>query len=182
MIAATTMAGEKVRPLRGAAIGRGTTMTGCCLLDLAALAAPLEQDVVRIEAEVQRVVAQEALGVDRPGQLLVVAPLEGGQVACPDLRVALGAVQIHALALAGREQPLGQVGTVVGRGAAHRLAAVDADRTLHLVSRGHSSSPSSPAPAGDGLSRRSTARAFDPSKAPIYPRASSWSIIRAARA
>ena len=32
MIAATMTAGEKIRPLRGALIGRGTTMTGAVSL------------------------------------------------------------------------------------------------------------------------------------------------------
>ena len=71
---------------------------------LAALAPPLAEDVVGVEAEVERVVAQEALRVDGARQLAVVAALERGEVAGPDLRVALGAVQVDALALARRER------------------------------------------------------------------------------
>ena len=75
---------------------------------VAALAAPLEEDLVGVEPEVEGVVAQEALRVDRPGELAVVAALERAEVARPDLRVALGAVQVDALGLAGGQQPLGQ--------------------------------------------------------------------------
>ena len=179
------MLGEKVSPWRGAVIGRGTAMTGCRVASLAALAAPLVEDLLGIEPEVERVVAQEALRVDGAGQLLVIAALEGAQVAGPDLRVALGPVQVHALALAGGVQALGQAGRRVGRQAAPGFGAIGADRPLQLLPRRHSSSPSSPSsapPDGAASSRRRTCRAFEPSNAPMYPRASSWSIIRAARA
>ena len=121
--AATTMLGEKVRPWRGAAIGLRDDDGRRRLLAVAALAPPLEQDVVGVEAEIQRVVAQEALGVDRAGQLPVVAALERAEVARPDLRVALGAVQVDALALAGGVQALGQARSWVG--AALRSASDD---------------------------------------------------------
>ena len=105
--AATTIAGENVRPWRGAVERpRHDDRRRRLDLPLAALAPPLEEDLVRVEAEVQRVVAQEALGVDRARQLAVLAALEGAQVARPDLRVALGAVEVDALALAGGEQAL----------------------------------------------------------------------------
>ena len=82
--------------------------TACGSLRIAPLASPLEQDVIRVEAQVQRVVAQEALGVDVAGQLPVVTTLEGGEVASPDLGVPLGPVQVDALALARRQQSLRQ--------------------------------------------------------------------------
>ena len=120
--AKTTRLGEKVRPWRGAAIGRGTARTGVDLLAVAALAAPLVQDLVRIEAEIERVVAQEALRVDGARQLAVVAALEGAEIAGPDLRVALGAVQVDALALARVVEPLRQARRGLGRDAAAGLA------------------------------------------------------------
>ena len=96
--AATTMPGEKVMPLRGAAMRARDDDRRRLLLAVAALAAPLGEDLVRVEPEVERVVAQEALGVDRARQVLVVAALEGAEVARPDLRVALGPVEVDALA------------------------------------------------------------------------------------
>ena len=89
---------------------RGTTMAGGASFALPRSRAPLEQDLVRVEAEVQRVVAQEALGVDGARQLLLVAALEGAEVAGPDLGVAFGAVEVHALALARGVQALRQAG------------------------------------------------------------------------
>ncbi len=85
-------------------------------LGLAALAPPLLEDLVGVEAEVERVVAQEALRVDRAGELLPVAALHRVEVARPDLRVALGAVQVDALALARLVEALRQArGGVWGR-------------------------------------------------------------------
>ena len=106
--------GEKVSPRRGAAIGRGTAMTACGSWGVAALAPPLEQDLVGVEPEVERVVAQEALGVDGAGELAIVAALERGEVAGADLRVPLRAVQVDALALASGEEALGEAGCGVG--------------------------------------------------------------------
>ena len=77
-------------------------------LGIAALVPPLEQDVFRVETEIERVVAQEPLRVDRPGQLLVVAALECAEIAGTDLGVALGAIEVDALALAGRVEPFGK--------------------------------------------------------------------------
>ncbi len=94
------MLGEKVRPWRGRRDRLRHDDGRRRLLDVAALAPPLEQDLVGVEPEIERVVAQEALRVDRAGELLVVAALQRAQVACPDLRVALGAIEIDALALA----------------------------------------------------------------------------------
>ena len=122
--------GENVRPRRGAASGRGTAMTGAGGPHVAALAAPLAEDLLGLEAEVQRVVAQEALRVDGARQLAVVAALEGGQVAGPDLRVALGAVEVDALALAGGVQPLGQ-----------RRDGLDATATTARAARGSTRRP-----------------------------------------
>ena len=62
--------------LAGRAIGRGTAIAGVRLARVAALAPPLLEDLVGIEPEVQRVVAQEALRVDGARELLVVAALE----------------------------------------------------------------------------------------------------------
>ena len=42
---------------------------------LSALTPPPLEDLVRVQAEVERVVAQEALGVDRPGQVPPLAVL-----------------------------------------------------------------------------------------------------------
>ena len=147
---------------------------------VAPLAPPLADHVLGIEPEVERVVAQEALGVDGARQLRVVAVLERGEVAGPDLRVALGAVEVDALALARGDEALGQA----------------RDRPPWRSARSASRPPRRPpharlvpsclvlvAAVGPGpSSRRRTTRAFDPSNAPMYPRASSWSMIRAARA
>ncbi len=111
------------------------------LARVATLAAPLEEDLVRVQAEVQRVVAQEALGVDRPRQLTVVAAFQGGQVAGPDLRVALGAVEVDALALAGREQALRQARGRVRRQAARRVRSFRPDRSPDLIPRRHRPNP-----------------------------------------
>ncbi len=106
------------------------------LARVASLSAPLEQYLIGVEAEIERVVAQEALRVDRAGQLAVIAPLEGGQVACPDLGVALGAVQVHALPLASGEEAFGQAGCdVTGRHA--RLAFRTGRRSPDLIPRRH---------------------------------------------
>ena len=169
------MPGEKVRPWRGAAIGRGTAMTGAGSAAVAALAPPLAQDLVRVEPEVERVVAQEALGVDRAGQLLVVAALEGAQVARPDLGVALGAVQVDALALARGVQALGQAsGRARRRRHASGVRPVDPDRPLELLVASSSVVPVESvvrAAGGRRSSRRSTGRAFEPSNGPdVAPR------------
>ena len=53
---------------------------------------PVEVDeVLGIKAQVEPVVAQESLRVDRPRQVAVLAGLEGLHVSGPDLRVALDA-------------------------------------------------------------------------------------------
>ena len=141
------------------------------LLAVAALTTPLDQDLVRVEPEVERVVAQEALGVDRARQLLVVAALEGAQVARPDLGVALGPVEVDALALACGVQPFRQARRRLGGDAPAGVRPVDPHRSLELLPCRHPSSPSRPSsgvPAElDVSSRRSTCRAFDPSNAPI---------------
>ena len=82
-------------------LGGGATATRVAVRMLLHLVAPALEDVVGIEAQVDGVVAQEALRVDRRRQLVVVAVLERGEIAQPDLRVALGAIQVDALALAG---------------------------------------------------------------------------------
>src|SRR4029079_14931595 len=89
---------------------------------LAALAPPLPDDLFGIEPEIQRVVAQEALRVEVAGQLAVLAPLQGRQVAGANLRVALGAVEVDALALARRVEPLGEAQAGASRGSSGRLA------------------------------------------------------------
>ena len=179
--AATTTAGENVRPWRGASSGLGTASAGSGGdRRVAALALPLADDVLGVEAEIQRVVAQEALGVDGARQLGVLAVLERGQVARADLRVALGPVEVDALTLARRVEPLGQRRTGVGGEPLAHLAARPDATPSQLVSRGHASSSSLACTAVS--SRRRTIRAFEPSNAPTYPRASSWSMIRAARA
>ena len=97
--AATSMPSEKVSALaRRRQRPRDADLGSARAAAVTALAAPLEEDLVGIETEIQGVVAQEALRVDRPGQLAVLAPLEGAEIACPDLRVALGAVEVDALA------------------------------------------------------------------------------------
>ena len=191
--ARTTMNGENVRPLRGAARGRGAIGTGADSRRRTSLASPLVEDLVRVEAEVERVVAQEALRVDVARQLLVVATLERAQVARPDLRVALGPVQVDALGFAGRVQALGEAERRVGRAALVGRPVVEpgartgvgAGGPSRPVSCRHRSSPSGSTTSSSipgAASRRSTGRAFEPSNAPMYPRASSWSIMRAARA
>ncbi len=180
--AKTTRPGEKVRPLRGVDDGARHRDDGLRLAVGAALAPPLEQDVVRIEAEIQRVVAQEALGVDGTRQLAVVATLEGGEVARPDLRVPFRAVEVDALALPCRQESLGKAGrrlareaAVTGSVALSALAPFRADRSPDLIPCRHRASPSSsPYPSapsslssGADASRRRTTRAFDPSNAPM---------------
>ena len=88
----------------GAAIGCGGGATAIRSDDLKRLhlVAPALEQLVGVEAQVDGVVAQEALGVDRRRQVVVCAVLERRQVAQPDLGVALGAVQVDALALAGK--------------------------------------------------------------------------------
>ena len=168
--ARTTRNGENVRPLRGVAIGRGTVMTGAISRWLAALAPPLGEDLVRVEPEVERVVAQEALRVDVAGELLPVAALQRGEIAGPDLRVALGAVQVDALALARRVEPLGQAQDRLG-GRRRRLGALAADGAAELVACRHRlvlvRIVGARSPVGAAGSRRSTWRAFEPSNAPM---------------
>ncbi len=84
------------------------------IVDVAPLVAPLEEDLVRVEAQVEGVVAQEALGVDGSREFPVVAALQGGKVASADLRVALRPIQIDALPLARGEEPLRQAGRRLG--------------------------------------------------------------------
>ena len=105
-------------------------------LRVAPLAAPLADDLLGVQPEVERVVAQEALGVDGAGELGVLAVLEGGQVPGPDLGVALGAVQVDALALARRQQALRERGAGL-RGV--RAIGVARARPSHPVSRRHTS-------------------------------------------
>ena len=94
---------------RGAAGARGR-LPGCGgALD------PVEVDqVLGIEPEVRPVVAQEALRVDRAGQVRIVAELERGEIALPDLRVALDAGEVHTLPLAGGAQDLPELVDVTG--------------------------------------------------------------------
>ena len=95
--------GETVKrrpPGSASGIGGGATATRRRCAQLLHLLAPAIEDLVWLEAEVDRVVAQEALGVDRRRQLVPVAVLERRQVAQADLGVALGAIQVDALALA----------------------------------------------------------------------------------
>ena len=161
--AATTTAGENVRPGRGASSGLGTARTGSAGIDdVALLPLPLADDVLGVEPEVERVVAQEALGVDGARQLGVLAVLEGGEVAGADLRVPLGAIEVDTLALASRVEPLGQRRAGVGGEALADLRT--ADTAAQLVSRRHASSSSSP--CATASSRRRTIRAFEPSNAP----------------
>ncbi len=143
---------------------------------VAAFAAPLDEDLVGVEAEVQGVVAEESLRVDGSRQLLVVAPLECPEIARANLRVALGPVEIDALAFSGGVEPLGE--RRAGVGGRGRQSFVrprpqllrSSPRLVPCRHRSRSSSASSPsggAPAGAAPSRRSTARAFDPSNAPM---------------
>ena len=103
-----------------------------------------------------------------------LAALERAQVLRPDLRVALGAVEVDALALPRRVQALGERGDGLdgcsrSRGVRPHLPG----RPPCLVAcrhRSRSSSASSPLadpPVGPVPSRRSTARAFEPSNAPM---------------
>ncbi len=178
--AATMITGEKVRPCLGAASGLGTDEGGLRgHLGVATLAAPLADHVIRIEAQVQRVVAQEALRVDGSRQLGVLAVLERREVAGADLRVPLRTVQVNALALAGSEQALRQQGAGLLGVRSVAIARIGADPS-DSISRRHPPSSSSTGPGPSA--RRRTTRAFEPSNLPTYPRASSWSMIRAARA
>src|SRR4029079_6152257 len=100
-------------------------------------APPLAQDVLGVEAEVDRLVAQEALRVDGSGQVAVVARLERAQAPDPDLGLALGADQVDALALARGGQPVGQA-----RAWIDGIVAIDAEalgRCASLVARRHRS-------------------------------------------
>ena len=108
---------------------------GLGLARIPALATPLEQDIVRVQAEVQRVIAQESLGVDRSRELAVVTALEGSEVADPDLGVALSAVEVDALALSCGEQAFGQARSGLGRdpGARPPRSALTARRTWSRV-------------------------------------------------
>ena len=123
---------------RGEGLGDGQHRLGGDLR-VAALPPPLADDVLGVEAEVERVVAQEALRVDGARQLAVLAVLEGGEVAGPDLGVALGPVEVHALALAGREQALRQRRTGLRRVGAIGVALGSACPP-QPVSRRHASS------------------------------------------
>ena len=123
---------------------------------------PIEVDeVFRVEPQVDAVVAEEALRVHRTRQVPVLACLEGGEVAAPDLRVALHAVEVDALRLAG--------------GAEH-LAQLVARAIGHASSSSGATSP--PQPSGV----TSTSRKRLPSAGPTIPRSSIWSRTRAARA
>ena len=93
------------------------------------LVAPALEHLFGIEPEVDGVVAQEALGVDRRRQVLVGTVFQRRQVAQPDLGVALGAVQIHALALAGQLERLAKGrrrGRVDGRPVTAKASITDA--------------------------------------------------------
>ena len=70
-----------------------------CGPQLLHLFAPSVEQIVGIEAQVDRVVTQEALRVDRRRQVIPVAVLERGEVLHADLGVALGAIQVDAFAL-----------------------------------------------------------------------------------
>jgi len=96
------------------------------------LIAPAIEDVVRLEAQIDGVVAQEALGVDRRRELVVVAVFEGRQVAQPYLGVALGTVQVNALTLAGQLERLThrRCGRRVYRGAVTPQAAATETQLL----------------------------------------------------
>ncbi len=119
------------------------------------LLVPAIQHLHRVEPQVERVVAQEALGIDRAGQLRVVAVLECRQVPGADLGVALRTVEVDALLLAGRVQHVSNARRrrrVDGR-ALTSQAAADAC----LLAGGHALrwSPASnpgvtPVPGGDG--------------------------------
>ena len=179
--AATTTAGENVRPWRGDSSGLRDREHGLGRdRRVAALAPPLADDVLGVEPEVERVVAQEALRVDGARQLGVVALLERGEVAGADLRVALGAVEVDALALArrragaraatGRPRVASRaVGVARRRGPAAARLVPSCRRPRPR--RGPVDRP------GAGPPGRSIRR-----MRPTYPRASSWSMIRAARA
>src|SRR5439155_17207808 len=92
----------------------------------------------RVEPEVDGVVAQEALRVHGPGQVAVVARLEGAQVAHPDLGVALGPDEVDALVLARRGQPIRQARSRVDR--VGPLAHAEAlRRATRLIAGGHAS-------------------------------------------
>ena len=71
--------------------------------------------VVGVEAEVEAVVAQEAAGVDGPRQVAVLAVLEGGQVADPDLGVALDTRQVDEPGLASGPQHFAELGRLALR-------------------------------------------------------------------
>ena len=96
--------------------------------------------------------------------------LEGAQVARPDLRIALGSVEIHALAFAGIVEALREAGRGLGRDATSGIPTVTGDRSPQLLPGRHPSSSSKSAsgsPAGAAVSRLRTTRAFEPSKAPM---------------
>src|SRR5215212_10150208 len=92
--------------------------------------APAGQHVFRIEPEIDRVVAQEALGVDQRRQGGVLAVLERGEVLQADLRVALGAEEVDALVLASNLQHVADAWRgrgVDGRAIPPKASITDAD-------------------------------------------------------
>ena len=130
---------------------------------VAPLTAPLLEDLVGVEAEVERVVAQEALGVDGPGQVPPLALLERGQVAGADLRVALGSRKVDALVLAGREQALRQrAGREDRRARTSRPRRSSRARDRGIAVRGGVPIPSGRASAGVAVRRRVRSRVVIP--------------------
>src|SRR3990172_6490151 len=90
------------------------------------LGLPLRQHRLGVEAQVERVVAQEAFRVHRSGKFPEVAALERSEEPGADLRVPLGTVQVNALALARVEQHLAQPGHGRGGGRGDGRAASSA--------------------------------------------------------
>jgi hypothetical protein len=130
--------------------------------EVAPLALPLARDVLRVEPEVERVVAQEALGVHGSRQVGVLARLERGEVLDADLGLALGAQQVDALALSGLDQSLRERGAGFRRVDTVAVTPLGAPPPCLVASRHAPSSSPAVAPS----SRRRTIRAFEPSNAP----------------
>ena len=105
-----------LKPWRGAVIGcgGGATLTTSTLRGWSASRRQRADDLVGVEAEVERVVAQEAPRVDGRGKVIHVATLERDEMAGADLRLAFSPDQIDALALSRGLEDLSDLRSPLG--------------------------------------------------------------------
>ena len=116
--------------------GGGLTLGVSARARLVDLLAPAGQHLVGVEPEVGGVVAQEALGVDGRRQVRDVAAFERHEMTRADLRLALGARQIDALAFAGGLQDLTDIGGTLGL-VRPRVPARRSSPDACFLARGH---------------------------------------------